>query len=116
MTATECTMNELSEDDAGPSPVSSLQLRDELKNVVDLALPQSPSQFGEHLIKEKWGAHIEPQTALLVTLYYRYKGHPAQDGIEQGQVASSQSLLQALLSNYQTVGDGRFGETAFGLY
>jgi len=116
MTATECTMNELSEDDAGPSPVSSLQLRDELKNVVDLALPQSPSQFGEHLIKEKWGAHIEPQTALLVTLDYRYKGHPAQDGIEQGQVASSQSLLQALLSNYQTVGDGRFGETAFGLY
>lgn len=109
-------MKELPHDVAGPSPAPSLQMRDELKNVVDIALPQSPSQFGEHLIKEKWGANIDPQTALLVTLDYHYKGHPAQEGIEQGQVASSQSLLQALLSNYQAVGDGRFAETAFGLY
>lgn len=109
-------MNELPHDAAGPLPVPSLPMRDELKNVVDIALPQSPSQFGEHLIKQKWGANIDPQTALLVTLDYRYKGHPAQDGIEQGQVASSQSLLQALLANYQAIGDGRFAETAFGLY
>lgn len=109
-------MNELSQDDAGLSPVSSLQLRDELKNVVDIALPQSPSQFGERLIKDKWGADVDPQTTLLVTLDYHYQGHPAQDGIEQGQVASSQSLLQALLANDQIVGDGRFAETAFGLY
>ena len=26
------------------------------------------------------------------------------------------SLVQVLISNYQTVGDGRFGETVFGLY
>lgn len=62
------------------------------------------------------GQTIDPQTALLVTLDYNYKGHPAIDGVEQGQVASSRSLLQTLLSNYQTVGDGRFAETAFGLY
>nr|WP_322784171.1 DUF6543 domain-containing protein [Pseudomonas sp. PCH199] len=53
---------------------------------------------------------------MLVTLDYDYRGHPAQNGIEQGQVASSRTLVQTLLSNYQTVGDGRFGETAFGLY
>ena len=109
-------MKELPLDVAGPSPVPSLQMRDELKSAVDIALPQSPSQFGERLIKEKWGANIDPQTALLVTLDYHYKGHPAQEGIEQGQVASSRSLLQALLANYQTIGDGRFAETAFGLY
>ena len=96
---------------AGP-----LRMRDDLNAVVNIALPQTPGQFGVRLIKEKWGANIDPQTALLVTLDYEYKGHPAQDGIHQGQVASSQSLLQALLSNYQTVGDGRFAETAFGLY
>ena len=93
-----------------------LRMRDELNAAVNIALPQTPGQFGARLIKEKWGADIDPQTALLVTLDYDYKGHPAQDGIHQGQVASSQSLLQALLSNYQTVGDGRFAENAFGLY
>ncbi|WCM49072.1 hypothetical protein OH720_18900 [Pseudomonas sp. WJP1] len=109
-------MNELPHDVAGPCPVLSLHMRDELKNIVDIALPQSPGQFGEHSIKEKWGTNIDPQTALLVTLDYHYQGHPAQDGIEQGQVARSQSLLQALLANYQTVEDGRFAETALGLY
>jgi len=93
-----------------------LRMRDELNAAVNIALPQTPGQFGTRLIKEKWGADIDPQTALLVTLDYDYKGHPAQDGIHQGQVASSQSLLQALLCNYQTVGDGRFAESAFGLY
>jgi hypothetical protein len=113
----ECTMNEIPRDNvAGPHPALSLRTRDELKAIVDIALPQSPDQFGERLIKEKWGQDIDPATAQLVTLDYDYKGCPAQNGIHQGQVATSMSLAQALLSNYQTVGDGRFGETAFGLY
>jgi hypothetical protein len=91
-------------------------MRDELDAAVNIALPQTPAQFGSRLIKERWGADTDPQTALLVTLDYNYKGHPAQGGIQQGQVASSQALLQVLLSNYQTVGDGRFAESAFGFY
>ncbi|MVV47359.1 hypothetical protein EJA72_03685 [Pseudomonas sp. PB120] len=101
---------------ASPHPASSARMRDELKTALEIALPLTPRQFGERLIKEKWGQGIDPQTTLLVTLDYNYKGHPAIDGTEQGQVASSRSLLQTLLSNYQTVGDGRFAETAFGLY
>ena len=101
--------------DSGLTP-PTLRMRDELKAAVDIALPQTPGQFGARLIKEKWGTDIDPQTTMLVTLDYNYKGRPAQDGIHQGQVANSQSLLQALLANYQTVGDGRFAETAFGLY
>ncbi|WP_223485216.1 dermonecrotic toxin domain-containing protein [Pseudomonas sp. A-RE-19] len=100
---------------AAPSP-SVLPMRDELKWAVSTALPQSPEQFGAQLIKEKWGQGIDPQAALLVTLDYNYRGHPQQNGIQQGRVLSSQTLVQALLSNYQTVADGRFGETAFGLY
>nr|WP_180205436.1 DUF6543 domain-containing protein [Pseudomonas sp. SbOxS1]NYU05534.1 hypothetical protein [Pseudomonas sp. SbOxS1] len=110
-------MNQSSQNVAGTADSSTLpRMRDELKAVLDVALPQTPSQFGEHLIREKWGQGIDPQTAMLVTLDYNYKGHPARDGVEQGQVASSQSLLQALLLNYQTVDDGRFAENAFGLY
>ncbi|MFJ7281797.1 dermonecrotic toxin domain-containing protein [Pseudomonas sp. NPDC099000] len=110
-------MNDLAHDPADdPTPSAMPKWRTELKAAVDLALPQSPGQFGERLIKEKWGEGIDPQTALLVTLDYHYKGHPAENGIEQGRVASSRSLLQTLMSNYQTVGDGRFAETAFGLY
>ncbi|MHC8320308.1 leucine-rich repeat domain-containing protein [Pseudomonas sp. GB2N2] len=93
-----------------------LRMRDELKAAVDTALPKTPSQFGEQLIKDKWGANLDPQTALLVTLDYDYRGHPEQNGIHQGQIGSSRTLVQTLLSNDQTVGDGRFGETAFGLY
>ncbi|VVM74148.1 hypothetical protein PS662_01963 [Pseudomonas fluorescens] len=99
-----------------PYPTLPLRMRDELKAAVDTALPQTPGQFGGHLIRQKWGADIDPQTALLVTLDYDYRGHEAQNGIHQGQVGSSRTLVQTLLSNYQTVGDGRFGETAFGLY
>lgn len=109
-------MNEPLEHVAGAHPAASLRMRKKLQAAMDLALPQSPGQFGERLIKEKWGQGIDPQTAILVTLDYNFKGHPAQDGVEQGQVASARSLLQALLCNYQTVGDGRFAETAFGLY
>ncbi|WP_339523396.1 leucine-rich repeat domain-containing protein [Pseudomonas sp. EL_65y_Pfl2_R96] len=99
-----------------PEPVPAPGMRDELRAVVDTARPQTPGQFGVDLFKDKWGRDIDPHTALLVTLDYNYKGHPAQNGIHQGQVANSRTLLQALLGDYQTVGDGRFGETAFGLY
>lgn len=81
-------------------PAPALHMRDELKAAVDTALPQTPGQYGEHLIKQKWGADIDPQTALLVTLDYDYRGHPAQNGIHQGQVANSRTLVQTLLSNY----------------
>ncbi|MFW0753741.1 dermonecrotic toxin domain-containing protein [Pseudomonas sp. H11T01] len=91
-------------------------MREDLKAVVETALPLSPGQFGGRLIQAKWGQDIAPQTAQLVTLDYNYHGHPEQSGIQQGRVASSHSLTRVLLSNYQTVGDGRFGETAFGLY
>ncbi|CAN7423753.1 leucine-rich repeat domain-containing protein [Pseudomonas sp. GL-B-26] len=91
-------------------------MREELKSAVDAALPQTPGQFGGHLIKQKWGQDIDPTTAQLVTLDYDYVGRSAQNGVHQGRVASSMSLAQVLISNYQTVGDGRFGETAFGLY
>lgn len=103
-------------DHAHDAPTPNVLIRNELKAAVETALPQTPAQFGESLIKEKWGADIDPQTALLVTLDYNYHGHPPESGVHQGQVGSSRSLIQALLGNYQTVGDGRFGETAFGLY
>ncbi|MGL6243135.1 dermonecrotic toxin domain-containing protein [Pseudomonas sp.] len=110
-------MNDLSNEAvAAPAPLTTPRLRDELKAILDVALPQSPGQFGERMIREKWGAGIDPRTVVLVTLDYNYKGHPAENGVQQGRVASSRSLLQSLLSNYQTVGDGRFAETAFGLY
>lgn len=91
-------------------------MREDLNAAVETALPLSPDQFGGHLIQAKWGQDIDPQTAQLVTLDYNYHGHSVQNRIQQGRVASSQSLTRVLLSNYQTVGDGRFGETAFGLY
>ncbi|MCX2900801.1 dermonecrotic toxin domain-containing protein [Pseudomonas mandelii] len=94
----------------------ALPLREELQAAVATALPQSPGDFGGRLIQARWGKDVDPQTARLVTLDYNYHGHPVQNGIQQGRVASSQSLTQMLLANYQTVGDGRFGETGFGLY
>src|SRR5690349_12846267 len=100
----------------GDAPTPNVLMHNELKAAVETALPQTPAQFGERLIKEKWGADIDPQTALLVTLDYNYHGHPPENGIHQGRVGSSRTLIQALLGNYQTVGDGRFGETVFGLY
>lgn len=109
-------MNDHLRDNVTAPSLPVLPMREELTSTVNTALPQSPDQFGAQLIKEKWGQDLNPQTALLVTLDYNYRGHPQQNGIQQGQTANSQTLLQALLSNYQTVGDGRFGETAFGLY
>jgi hypothetical protein len=117
MIAMECTMNEIPLDTVtSPEPAPRLRMRDELKAALDISLPQTPGQFGEHLIRQQWRQDIDPATAQLVTLDYDFKGRPAQDGIHQGRVVSSMSLVQALLSNYQTVGDGRFGETAFGMY
>ena len=49
----------------GDVPTPNVLMRNELKAVVETALPQTPAQFGERLIKEKWGADIDPQTALL---------------------------------------------------
>lgn len=100
----------------GGAPTPNVLMHNELKAAVETALPQTPAQFGERLIKEKWGVDIDPQAALLVTLDYNYHRHPPENGIHQGQVGSSRTLIQALLGNYQTVGDGRFGETVFGLY
>ncbi|MGE8149721.1 dermonecrotic toxin domain-containing protein [Pseudomonas vancouverensis] len=102
--------------DTGTARNPSSAMRDTLEKAVSVALPKTPTQFARHLFIDKWGSHIDPYTALLVTLDYNYKGHPPQEGVHQGQIASSQTLIQALLSNYQTVGDGRFGETGFGLY
>lgn len=99
-----------------PASTGTLTMRDELKAALDLSLPQTPGDFAERLIKEKWGLGVDPRTASLATLDYHFKGHPARDGVEQGRVARSRSLLQIALSNDQTVGDGRFAENAFGLY
>jgi hypothetical protein len=111
----DCTMN-----DSLPEPQNdadaSRKMHDALQTIVDTARPQTPGQFGTQLFHEKWGQGIDPQTALLVTLDYNYQGHPPRDNVHQGRIASSRTLLQALLGNYQTVADGRFGETAFGLY
>lgn len=87
-----------------------------LSQAVETGMPLSPAAYGAKLIREQWGADIDPQTAQLVTLDYNYHGHPAVDGVEQGQVHSQQPLIQALLLNYQGVGDNRFFETAFGFY
>ena len=92
------------------------QPREDFQALVSTALPQTPAQFANQLIEQRWGQDIDPQSALLVNLHYGYHGHPAIDGVEQGQVASSLSLTQVVLDNEQTIGDGRFGETAFGVY
>ncbi|KQN53322.1 hypothetical protein ASE98_19745 [Pseudomonas sp. Leaf48] len=96
---------------AAPAP----RMRDELQAALNGSMPQTPADFAKQLFHEKWGRDIDPQTAVLVTLDYNYQGHPPQDGIHQGQIFKSQTLIQALLGNYQKVGDDRFGENAFGL-
>ncbi|MEB0048119.1 MULTISPECIES: leucine-rich repeat domain-containing protein [unclassified Pseudomonas] len=99
-----------------PSTLPAPLMRNALGASVNNALPLSPSQFCAQLINDKWGRDIDPQTAILVTLDYRYTGRPAQSEVLAGKVVTSRTLTQALLSNYQAVGDGSFGETAFGLY
>ncbi len=96
----------------GQRPIQSKQRFSSL--ALDNVLPLTPSQFAQKTIKERWGPAL--LSARLVDLNYGFYGYPAQQGVQQGRVGHSQSLVQALLSNYQTVGAGRFGETAFGLY
>ncbi|MGF6091725.1 dermonecrotic toxin domain-containing protein [Pseudomonas sp. 18173] len=108
-------MNDPLRDHEAP-PHPALHLRDELKTAVATALPQTPEQFGAQLIREKWGQDIDPDSALLVTLDYDTDASAGRGAIHQGRVNNSRTLVQAMLSNYQTVADGRFGETAFGLY
>ena len=91
-------------------------LRADLQTVIDTALPLSASQLAGQLIQYKWGNDLDPLTAQLVTLDYNFRGYPMLNGVQQGRVASSLRLTQVLLSNYQAVGDGRFGENPFGLY
>ena len=62
----------LSASELPPAP----RMRDELKGGVDLALPQTPGQFGEHRSSKNGARDIDPQTALLVTLDYDYTGIP----------------------------------------
>ncbi|WP_256676581.1 dermonecrotic toxin domain-containing protein [Pseudomonas sp. H3(2019)] len=88
----------------------------ELGLALDAALPQTPAQLAVKLIEERWGKEAALPGTRLVYLQYDFRGYPAHNGVQQGKVVKSQNLVQALLSNYQTVGAGRFGETAFGLY
>ena len=81
---------------------------------LDTILPMTPAQLAARVIEERWGA--EPLTARLVDLNYDFYGYPAEGNVHLGKVRTAQSLVQSLMSNYQTVGAGRFGETAFGLY
>ncbi|UVK96787.1 dermonecrotic toxin domain-containing protein [Pseudomonas sp. B21-048] len=95
-----------------PAPHRDQPVAGALEAAVATALPQSPEQFGAQLIKGKWGQEIDPYTTLLVTLDYGASAD--QDGILYGQVNNSRTLVQALLANYQTLGDGRFDENLFG--
>lgn len=95
------------------APLTGLEA---LNQAVQSSLLLSPAEYGTSLIRQKWGASLDPATAQLVTLDYDYHGHPPIDGVHQGQIRVQQSLVQALLSDYQAVADDRFGETAFGFY
>ncbi|KPN90988.1 dermonecrotic toxin domain-containing protein [Pseudomonas nunensis] len=81
---------------------------------LDAVLPMTAAQYAAKLIRQRWGE--APLSALLVDLNYDFYGYPAIGNVHLGKVRTSQSLVQVLLNNYQTVGAGRFGETAFGLY
>lgn len=87
-----------------------------LSRALEDSLVLTPAEHGATLIRQKWGADLDPVTTQLVTLDYDYHGHPAINGVHQGQIRFQQSLVQALLSDYQAVADDQFGETAFGLY
>lgn len=78
------------------------------------ALPMTAAQYAAKLIGQRWGD--ESLRALMVDLNYDFYGYRADGNVHLGKVRTSQNLVQALLNNYQTVGAGRFGETAFGLY
>lgn len=90
--------------------------REALNETLRKGIPLTPDAHGAKTIREKWGADLDPQTAQLVTLDYDYHGHPPINGVHQGKIRFQQSLVQALLSDYQAIADHRFGETAFGFY
>ncbi|MEO6677231.1 MAG: DUF6543 domain-containing protein [Pseudomonas sp.] len=81
---------------------------------LETVLPMTCAQYAAKLIRQRWGE--APLQALLVDLNYDFYGYPASGDRHLGKVRMSQGLVQVLLNNYQTVGAGRFGETAFGLY
>ena len=87
-----------------------------LNRALQDSLVLTPAEHGATLIRQKWGDDVDPVTTQLVTLDYDYHGHPLINGVHQGQIRFRQSLVQALLSDYQAVADDRFGETAFGFY
>src|SRR5476651_1314434 len=72
---------------------------------LDTILPMTPAQLAARVIEERWGA--EPLTARLVDLNYDFYGYPAEGNVHLGKVRTAQSLVQSLLSNYQTVGARR---------
>jgi hypothetical protein len=83
---------------------------------LETVLPRSATRFTRNLIESHWGIEIAAMTSQLAYLQYDFRGYPATEGIHQGRLIRTQSLLHAAMTNQQTVGAGRFGETAFGLY
>lgn len=83
---------------------------------LETALPRSATRFTRNLIENRWGKDIAPTTSQLAYLQYDFRGYPSLNGIHQGRLIRTESLLQAAMTNQQTVGAGRFGETVFGLY
>lgn len=83
---------------------------------LETALPRSATRFTRNLIENRWGKDFAPATSQLAYLQYDFRGYPALKGIYQGRLIRTESLLHAAMTNQQTVGAGRFGETAFGLY
>ncbi len=83
---------------------------------LEAVLPHSATRFTRDLIEDRWGKDIAPMTSQLAYLQYDFRGYPALEGIHQGRLTRTESLLHAAMSNQQTVGAGRFGETVFGLY
>lgn len=81
---------------------------------LETVLPLTAAQYAAKLIRQRWGE--APSEALLVDLNYDFYGYPAVGDTHLGKARTSQPLVNVLLNNYQTVGAGRFGETAFGLY
>lgn len=83
---------------------------------LEAVLPHSATRFTRDLIENRWGKDIAPMTSQLAYLQYDFRGYPALDAVHKGRLIRTESLLHAAMTNQQTVGAGRFGETAFGLY
>lgn len=90
--------------------------RERWASELETVLPRSATRFTIELIESRWGKDIAPLTSQLAYLQYDFRGYPALSGIHRGRLIRTESLLHAAMTNQQTVGAGRFGETAFGLY